>query len=146
MNGLLKSLKHKYYENGFDEDGEKIPSIPVLHISIETGRGKATGPAIVDTGFDGGIYPNIPVIRIFRDLKPIKIKRLENPLYGPVSCEIFKAKASIIEFKSKKSIDIGYANVYIPMEPDYVSDEVLIGREVLNKIKLCLNGNWTEVI
>ena len=90
MNGLSRSFKYRYYEDGFDEDGEKIPNIPILYLSIETDRGRARGPAIVDTGFDGGIYPNIPIIRIFRDLKPIKIKRLENPLYGPIACEVFR--------------------------------------------------------
>lgn len=146
VNGLSRSFKYRYYEDGFDEDGEKIPNIPILYLSIETDRGRARGPAIVDTGFDGGIYPNIPIIRIFRDLKPIKIKRLENPLYGPIACEVFRAKANIVEIKSNASINIGYVNVYIPKEPDFISDEVLVGREILNKIKLYLNGSWIEIV
>ena len=146
MSGELKSFKYKYYEDGYDENGEKIPDIPILYIKVETDRGRATGPAIIDTGFDGGIYPNIPIIRIFRGLKPVKIKRLENPLYGPISCEVYRAKTSIIKIKSKELVDIGYVNVYIPTEPDFISDEVLVGREVLNKIKICLDGSWVEVV
>ena len=67
-------------------------------------------------------------------------------MYGPIACEVFRAKASIVEIKSNASINIGYVNVYIPKEPDFISDEVLVGREILNKIKLYLNGSWIEIV
>jgi len=71
---------------------------------------------------------------------------LENPLYRPIACEVFRAKVNIVEIKSDESLNIGYVNVYIPKEPDFISDEVLVGREILNKIKLYLNGSWIEIV
>lgn len=141
----MKSFKFKYFADGFDEDGESIPDVPVIYLLVETKVGRAIGPAVIDTGFDGGIYPNISIIRIFRGLKPVKIKRIENPLYGPVSCEIFRARVKIAKVENRNLMDIGPVNIYIPMEPEFISDEVLVGREILNKIKVCLDGVWTEI-
>jgi len=142
---LLKSFNYRYEVNGLDEDGEKIPDIPVVYLVLETKRGRARGPAVLDTGFDGGIYPNIQVVRILEGLKPVKIKRIENPLYEPVVCEIFKVKASLVHPKLDHTIPLGEVSVYVPVEPEYLSDEVLVGREIINKLKLKLNGTWVNV-
>lgn len=141
----MKSFRYRYEPNGLDEDGEKIPDIPVIYLVLETERGRAKGPAILDTGFDGGIYPNIQIVQILEGLKPVKTKRIENPLYEPVVCEIFKAKASLTHPKQNHNIPLGEVNVYVPTEPEYLSDEVLIGREVINKLKIKLNGTWTTI-
>jgi len=141
----LKSFSYKYEINGLDEDGEKIPDIPVVYLVLETKRGRAKGPAILDTGFDGGIYSNIQIVRILEGLKPVKTKRIENPLYEPVICEIFKVKASLTHPKLNRNIPLGEVNVYVPVEPEYLSDEVLVGREIINKLELKLNGTWVKV-
>ena len=67
-------------------------------------------------------------------------------MYEPIACEAFRAKVNIVEIKTNESINICYVNVYIPKEPDFISDEVLVGREILNKIKLYLNGSWIEIV
>jgi len=145
MNGLSRNFRYRYFKDGYDHEGEKIPDIPVIYILIETKRGRARGPAIVDTGFDGGIYPNIQVIKILRDIKPVKIKYIENPVYGRVACEVFEADLSLIDAQFQKYSRIGTAYIYVPTEPQFISDEVLIGREILNKFLLKLDGYWVEV-
>jgi len=145
MNGLSRSFRYKYLKDGYDHEGEKIPDIPVIYILIETKHGRARGPAIVDTGFDGGIYPNIQIIKILRDIKPVKIKYIENPIYGRVACEIFKAELSLINIQSQKFYRVGTVNIYVPTEPHFISEEVLIGREILNKFLFKLDGYWVEV-
>ena len=102
-------------------------------------------PAIVDTGFDGGIYPNIKVIKILEGLKPLKVKRIESPLYEPIECEIYNVEAALLDRGSGRQIPLGTVNLYVPTEPEYLSNEVLIGREILNKLELRLNGRWTEI-
>ena len=142
---MSKNFSYRYVTDGLDENGEKIPDIPVIYVILETMRGRARGPAILDTGFDGGIYPNIQVIQILEGLKPIKIKRLENPLYEPVTCEIFKAKLSIYDPFTNQSLPMGLVNIYVPTEPEYLSNEVLLGKEILNKLTVELNGEWVKV-
>lgn len=54
-------LKYPYANDGYTTGGEKIPDIPVVYLVVKFGKFRAHGPAIVDTGFDGGIYPNMEV-------------------------------------------------------------------------------------
>lgn len=132
--------------DGLDEDGENIPDIPIVYLSLESEIGRARGPAIIDTGFDGGIYPNAQILKILRDQKPVKIKHIESPVYGRVSCEVFEVKASVLERKTGQLASVGKVYVYVPTEPEYISDEVLVGREILNNHILKLDGGWIEII
>ncbi len=145
MNGSLRNLSYKYIRDGFDEDGEMIPDIPIVYLSLESKYGRATGPAIIDTGFDGGIYSNLQVIRILEGLEPIRIKRIENPLYEPVICEIFRVQGFLIKPTTKQVISLGSVNVYVPTEPDFIGDEVLVGRELINNLELKLDGKKVSI-
>jgi len=141
----LRSFKYRYSRNGIDEDGERIPDIPVIYLILETSKGRAMGPAVVDTGFDGGIYPNIQILRILRGLSPLRLKRVEHPIYGYIRCEIYRARASLSDPFFRSTTDLGLINIYTPMEPEYISDEVLLGREILNNLNLHLDGEWAIV-
>lgn len=141
----MRSFKYRYDLDGLDEDGERIPDIPVIYIALETVKGRAKGPAIVDTGFDGGVYPNTEILRILRDIPPLKVKRVEHHLYGYIKCEIYRVKAYIGDPVFRNMAELGFVNVYTPMEPEHISDEVLLGREVLNSLKLSLDGEWILV-
>jgi len=142
---LSKKFKYVYEQDGFDEEGLRIPDIPVIYLILETRRGRARGPAILDTGFDGGIYPNIHVVRILRGLTPIAVKRLDHPLYGYVECEVYKAKIFLTTPNFTERVSLGEARIYTPTEPEYLSEDVLVGREVLNKLKIELNGRYVFV-
>lgn len=54
-------------------------------------------------------------------------------------------KASLLDPSSKREVPLGLVNVYTPVEPEFLADEVLIGREVLNKLRLELDGEWVVV-
>ena len=42
--------------------------------------------------------------------------------------------------ESKEMIALGNVYVYTPTEPEFLSDETLLGREILNKHKILLDG------
>lgn len=141
----MRKFKYIYELDGLDEEGIKIPDIPVIYLVLQTNRGRARGPAVLDTGFDGGIYPNIQVVRILEGMKPLALKRLEHPLYGYVECEVYMAKAFLSTPNFTETVSLGDVKIYVPTEPEYLSDEVLIGREILNSFKIELDGRYVSI-
>ena len=85
------------------------------------------------------------MIRILRGLEPLRLKQLMHPLVGRVVTEVYKVRCSLVTPDLSAKRPLGEVNVYVPTEPEYLSDEVLVGREVLNKLRLPLNGRWVEV-
>ena len=52
-------IKWNYQTDGYDHSGVKIPDFPILNLLIEKPTGeKISGPAIIDTGFDGSLFAN----------------------------------------------------------------------------------------
>ena len=121
---------YNYADDGYADRGEKIPDIPIVHLVIRNSRRRAHGPAIIDTGFDGGVYPNMEIVRMFEGVEPTAKTTFENPLYGASEFEVYVAEASL--YHGGKEIDLGRVRIYIPTEPELVTGEVLVGREVLN--------------
>jgi len=141
------NLKYKYLTNGISYSGIKIPDVPVVRLILrhKGKKVKAMGTAIVDTGFDGGIYPNISLLKFFEGLNPIRIEKLGSMFEEKVECEVYKVEASLISEKSNLEINLKEVNVYIPIDPAYIGEEVLVGREVLNKLKAILDGTHSEL-
>jgi len=75
-----------------------------VHLIVKVDRKRARGPAIVDTGFDGGIYPNMEIVRMFEGLKPMAKVFLENPLYGLSEFEVYVAEAFLYQGGSRMSL------------------------------------------
>ena len=142
---MSRSFRYLYAVDGLDEEGERLPDVPVVYLVLETARARARGPAVLDTGFDGGLYPNVEVVRILRGLKPVALKRLEHPLYGFVQCEVYEVRASIASPDFSQITPLGEIRVYTPTEPEFLSEEVLLGREVLNRLKIMLDGRFVQV-
>jgi len=127
-------FKYPYMENGYTTYGEKIPDIPIAYLLLKAGRFKARGPAVIDTGFDGGIYPNMEIIRMFEGIEPKAKVNFENPLFGLSEFEVYTAEAFL--YTGMQQLFLGEVRVYIPTEPELITGEVLIGREIVNgKIK-----------
>jgi len=127
-------LKYPYVEDGYTAHGEKIPDIPVAYLLVKAGKFKARGPAIIDTGFDGGIYPNMEIIKMFEGVEPKTKVNFENPLFGVSEFEVYTAEAFL--HNGTRQITLGEVKVYIPTEPEFITGEVLLGREIINsKIK-----------
>jgi hypothetical protein len=127
-------LKYQYVEDGYTTHGEKIPNIPVAYLLVKAGKFKARGLAIIDTGFDGGIYPNMEIIKMFEGIEPKTKVNFENPLFGASEFEVYVAEAFL--HNGTQQITLGEVKVYIPTEPELITGEVLLGREIINnKIK-----------
>ncbi|MBO3797971.1 MAG: hypothetical protein QXO47_02065 [Thermoproteota archaeon] len=135
-------ISYHYAEDGYTDHGEKIPDIPVVHLVIRAGKYRAHGAAIIDTGFDGGIYPNMEIVRMFEGVEPTAKTIFENPLYGASEFEIYMGEASL--YYGGKQIGLGRVRVYIPTEPELLTGEVLVGREVLNNKIMSLAMNMRK--
>ena len=59
----------------------KFLDIPIFE--AQGWKFRASGPSIVDTGFDGGVYPNMEIIKMFRGLEPKAMVVFENPCSAP---------------------------------------------------------------
>lgn len=121
--------------------------MPVVELALIRGdkRLRARGLAVVDTGFDGGVYPNLEVVEFLEGLTPLATERLETPLSKPVEFEVYELRGELISPRTNERLDLEEVKIYVPMEVEYLSREVLVGREILNKLKISLNGQYTEV-
>lgn len=72
-------------------------------------------PAVVDTGFDEGVYPNARVVRILRGEKLAAFRQLLHPLTGRVSAELFKVRASLVTPDLSSHASLGEVNVCVPL-------------------------------
>ena len=128
-----------YVENGYTAHGDKIPDIPIIHLAVEVGRRRARGPEVVDTGFDEGVYHNIEVVELFRGIEPDKEVVLENPIHGSTWFEVYKAKTYL--YGGGRFVEVGIVGVYVPKELELLTEEVLVDREFLNKLRVVLEPN-----
>jgi len=141
------SLKYKYSSDGISYGGAKIPDVPVVYLTLrrKDKRMRASRTAIVDTGFDGGVYPNLQLLKFFEGLELSSVERLGTPLEETIDCEAYRVVGTLIPIDSGLEIDLEEVNVYIPVDPAYLGEENLIGREILNKLGIALDGICTEL-
>jgi len=141
------SLRYKYYFDGISYGGAKIPDVPVVYLTLKRKdkRLRASGTAIVDTGFDRGVYPNLQLLKFFEGLEPSSLERLGTPLEETIDCEVYRVVGTLIPTDSGLEIDLEEVNVYIPVDPAYIGEETLIGREIMNKLRITLNGIYAEL-
>ncbi len=137
-------VAYSFSEGGYTAHGDMIPDVPIVNLALKVGRRRARGPAIVDTGFDGGVYPNIEVTRLFKDTQPLLVLEFENPLYGRTEFEVFTAQA-FLQY-GRDYFSIGEVRVYVPVEPECLTGEVLVGREILNQFKALLLKPQTKTL
>ena len=100
--------------------------------------------AIVDTGFDASIYSNAELAELLEGLNPFKTTSLEAPGHK-IECEVFKIECHISDVNKKPKILLGDAEVYVPVDPSDVTPDVLVGRSILNKMTIELNGTYLNL-
>lgn len=137
-------VSYSFAEAGYTTHGDRIPDVPIVNLALRVDKYRARGPAVVDTGFDGGVYPNIEIIKLFGDKEPLIIVEFENPLYGRSEFEVYTAQAFLLY--GKKYYSIGDVKVYIPTEAEHLTGEVLIGREIINQFKALLMEPQTKTL
>ena len=147
----LDEISYQYVENGLSYRGSKIPNVPVFYLSIKrTERSyQLAGRAIVDTGFDGGLFPNEKIILYFEGIEPDYEDEIE--VFGRVvPVELYLVDAWLVKEADgkpteEKLLRLQPIRVFVPTRPEFISEEVLIGREALNNIAFCLNGSFSKI-
>jgi len=141
----LTYLEYDYAEDGISRSGRRIPDVPVLEILLYDQRRKkgVRGPAIVDTGFDGGIYANLTVASFLEGSKPVAEEVVEAPGHS-IRCELFKMSCRLVNGKGS-GVEIGEIEVHVPTEPMDLSGDVLVGRMLLNRLQMSLDGKRLRV-
>lgn len=151
-NGLRSDkISYRYVENGVSFRGSKIPDAPVFYLSIKRHERpyELAGQAMVDTGFDGGLFPTEKIIRYFEGIEPDGQDEIE--VFGRVvPVELYTVEAWLVKETNgiptkEKVLRLQPVRVFIPTRPEFISEEALIGRETLNNIAFCLDGGLTKI-
>ena len=138
---------YNYKIDGIDHSGIKIPDFPIIHLLLEKSNGKKiSGPAIIDTGFDGSLFANETLTFFLSDIPKEDEKIIGGFGANEFTCEIFKIQAYLTDSNQKIVNTIGQISVLVPINLNYLSEYVIIGRELLNTINVCLNGDKTTLI
>jgi len=122
-------------------DGSKVPDIPIMNLLIirrDLKRG-LLGESIVDTGFDAGIYANINLAEFLQGAKPKRTGSLQ-AAGREVTCEVFDVECHIVDRHSDPIFPLGKVDAYCPIDPVDLSEDVITGRAILNRVRLELDG------
>lgn len=140
-------ISYKYREGGILPDGEKLPNIPVVNLSFirKDLRSALIATAFMDTGFDGSVYANDDMLNFLVDLKP-EVKESLKGVEKEVECEVYEIETNLITEDLRFIKRLGKVKVHVPIDPENLSDDIIIGREILNSLTLKLNGKYTELL
>jgi len=143
----LTSTNFAYKQDGILPDGSKVPDIPYLNLLIVRRDLKKglVGESIIDTGFDAGIYANLNLAEFLEGSRPTRTGSLQAAGHS-VDCEIFTVECHVVDPHSKPLLSLGGVEVYCPVDPDELSEDVIVGRVILNQLTLHLNGKLVKVL
>jgi predicted aspartyl protease len=142
----LSLTNYAYKEHGILPDGSRVPDIPILTLLMVRRdiRKGLVGESIVDTGFDAGIYANLNLVEFLEGASPSKTTSLQAAGHS-VSCEIFEVECHIVDQSSKPILSLGKVGVFCPVDPTDLSDDVIVGRAILNRLRLVLDGKLAKL-
>jgi predicted aspartyl protease len=142
----LTSIAYKYKEDGILPDGSKVPDISIVNLLIirRDLRKGIIGESIVDTGFDASIYANLNLVEFLEGSAPKRTASLQAAGHT-VTCEVFDVECHITDHNSKPLVPLGKVEAYCPVDPIDLSEDVIIGRTILNRITFELNGRVTTL-
>jgi len=143
---LLSVMNYPYREDGILPDGSRVPDIPIVAILIvrgDVGKG-LVGESIVDTGFDAGIYANSNLAEFLEGARPSRTTSLKAAGHS-VSCEVFDVECHIVDQDSKPVLPLGEVEVFCPVDPIDLTEDVIVGRAILNRLSLQLDGKLTKL-
>ncbi len=124
--------------------GDGLPAIPVIYIALSYGAERVGGPAILDTGFDGGIYPNGFLYESLKDLE-FRGKEILKDVTGTIICNTLEVEAEIFHRETGLTKALGDVVVYLPENPVHRSENVIVGREILNELDIRLNDGKVSI-
>lgn len=137
----LISTSYPYKEDGILPDGSKVPDIPIVSLLIVRKglRRGLVGDAIVDTGFDGAIYANLDLVEFLEGSRPTRSASLKAAGHS-IACEVFDVECHIADESSKPVLPLGMVEAYVPIDPADVSEDVIVGRAIVNRVRIELDG------
>jgi len=122
-------------------DRHKIPSAPVLHIQLspprETARMAAT-PALIDTGADFSLAPLDQLLQI--DAPEVRWAYLRG-----LWSEQRQVTLYLVDLHFDNTVLPGVEVVGIEAETEEDDQEIVLGRNVLNRLILLLDGPQEQV-
>jgi hypothetical protein len=139
-------VKYSYAGDGHDRLGRKLPDIPVLWVELLLPtKHRIGGPCIIDTGFDGGIFANEDLVLFLEGISPTRTDELYALGGREIRCQVFSVKGRLMTESGERLHDLGAVDIYVPLVPEELSAEVVVGREVLNRLSLGLDGKEVKV-
>ena len=143
----MTSTNFAYKEDGILPDGSKVPDIPFINLLIVRRDLKKglVGESIIDTGFDAAIYANLKLAEFLEGVRPTRTGELQAAGHS-IGCEVFTVECHVVDAHSKPILTLGRVEVYCPVDPGDLSEDVIVGRVILNRLTLHLNGKLTRVL
>jgi len=143
----LTSTNFAYKEDGILPDGSKVPDIPFINLLIVRRDLKKglIGESIIDTGFDAAIYANLKLAEFLEGITPTPTSELQAAGHS-IGCEVFTVECHVVNMHSKTVLTLGRVEVYCPVDPIDLSEDVIVGRAILNRLTLHLDGKLTKVV
>lgn len=140
-------IRYRYEKDGILPDGSKVSDIPVMNLILVRRdlRRALAGRAIVDTGFDESLYANADVAKFLEGSRVLKMATLQS-VGREIECEVFQLECHLADedYRSVRKLD--EVSMYVPENVDDLSDDVIVGRTILNLLKLHLTGRFLEVL
>jgi len=147
IGGSSRSIRYRYKEDGILPDGSRLADIAIMNLTLVRRDVKKalTGEAIVDTGFDESLYANIQLVEFLEGLRPVKTATLQ-ALGHEISCEVFKVECYLADDDLRPTLNLREVEVYTPINIGDLSEDVIVGRAILNRLKLQLTGKFLQVL
>ena len=124
--------------------GDETPDIPIVYIALMVSGKRIGGQAILDTGFDGGIYPNRALAKYLPKSSSTGRETLEG-VTGDIECDVFKLYAELFHPNKDTKKKLGTVRIYSPINEENLTQDVVIGREILNSLDVRLNGKTVRI-
>lgn len=140
------SINYRYRPDGLLPDATKLPDIPLLNlVFVRRDRRQALlASAVVDTGFDGPVYANLELAEFLEALVPLTRAALDTAGHR-IDCEVFKVECHLADTERRPKMAFGQVDVYVPVQPADLTPDVLVGRTILNRLTLQLDGSSLQV-
>jgi len=134
-------VSFNYREGGTLPDGLKIPNIPTMTLLlVRTDIEKAAlADGLVDTGFDGAIYSNLELANFLSGMRPTSTTEMESPGHL-IEGEVFEVPTILVTDKAVRRVDLGNSEIFVPLNPSDLTEDIVIGRKILNKFRIMLDG------
>lgn len=140
-------IKYRYEKDSILPDGSKLSGIPVLNLLLvrKELRRALAGKAMVDTGFDESLYANAELIEFLEGSKVLKTATLQSVGHD-IECEVFGLECHLADENFRPAYKVGEVSVYAPVNVGDLSEDVIVGRTIINLLKLQLDGYFLEVL